>query len=135
MMEAVFIKVLNMSISAGWLILAVMLLRLLLKKAPKWISVVLWGLVGLRLVFPFSLQSVLSLIPSAEVVSPSIGYAQHPEINSGVSVIDNAVNPTLGTSLAATPMNSVNPMQTISACVVRLRKRSRMRKTLGFAIK
>ena len=112
-MEAVFIKVLNMSISAGWLILAVMLLRLLLKKAPKWISVVLWGLVGLRLVFPFSLQSVLSLIPSAEVVSPSIGYAQHPEINSGVSVIDNAVNPTLGTSLAATPMNSVNPMQII----------------------
>ncbi|MBR3239724.1 MAG: hypothetical protein IKH34_07865 [Oscillospiraceae bacterium] len=113
MMEAVFIKVLNMSISAGWLILAVMLLRLLLKKAPKWISVVLWGLVGLRLVFPFSLQSVLSLIPSAEVISPSIGYAQHPEINSGVSVIDNAVNPTLGTSLAATPMNSVNPMQIV----------------------
>lgn len=112
-MESVFIKVLNMSISAGWLILAVLLLRLLLKKAPKWISVVLWGLVGLRLVFPFSLQSVLSLIPSAEVVSPSIGYAQHPEINSGVSVIDNAVNPTLGTSLAATPMNSVNPMQII----------------------
>ena len=112
-MEAIFIKALNMSISAGWLILAVMLLRLFLKKAPKWISVVLWGIVGLRLVFPFSLQSVFSLIPSAEVVSPSIGYAQHPEINSGVSVIDNAVNPTLGTSLAATPMNSVNPMQIV----------------------
>ncbi len=112
-MEAVFIKVLNMSISACWLILAVILLRLLLKKAPKWISVVLWGLVGLRLVLPFSLQSVLSLIPSAEVISPSIGYALHPEINSGVSVIDNAVNPTLGTSLAATPMNSVNPMQIV----------------------
>ena len=113
MMESVFIKVLNMSISAGWLILAVLLLRLLLKKAPKWISVVLWGIVGLRLVLPFSLQSVFSLIPSAEVVSPSIGYARHPEINSGVSVIDNAVNPTLGTSLAATPMNSVNPMQIV----------------------
>ena len=112
-MEAILIKALNMSISATWLILAVMLLRLLLKKAPKWISVVLWGLVGLRLVLPFSLQSVFSLIPSAEVISPSIGYAQHPEINSGVSVIDNAVNPTLGTSLAATPMNSVNPMQIV----------------------
>lgn len=112
-MEAVFIKVLNMSISACWLILVVILLRLLLKKAPKWISVVLWGIVGLRLVLPFSLQSVFSLIPSAEVVSPSIGYAQHPEINSGVSVIDNVVNPTLGTSLAATPMNSVNPMQIV----------------------
>ena len=112
-MEAVFIKALNMSISAGWLILAVLLLRLLLKKAPKWISVMLWGIVGLRLVLPFSLQSVFSLIPSAEVVSPSIGYARHPEINSGVSVLDNAVNPTLGTSLAATPMNSVNPMQIV----------------------
>ena len=112
-MEAVFIKALNMSVSAGWLILAVIVLRLLLKKAPKWISVVLWGIVGLRLVLPFSLQSVFSLIPSSEVVSPSIGYAQHPEINSGVSVIDNAVNPTLGTSLAATPMNSVNPMQIV----------------------
>lgn len=112
-MEAVFIKALNMSLSATWLILAVLLLRLLLKKAPKWISVVLWSLVGLRLVLPFSLQSVFSLIPSAEVVSPSIGYAQHPEINSGVSVIDNAVNPTLGDALAATPMNSVNPMQIV----------------------
>ncbi|MBR6096161.1 MAG: hypothetical protein IKP82_04335 [Oscillospiraceae bacterium] len=112
-MEAIFIKVLNMSISAGWLILAVMLLRLLLKKAPKWIFVVLWGLVGFRLVLPFSLQSVFSLIPSAEVISPSIGYARHPEINSGVSVIDNAVNQTLGTSLAATPMNSANPMQIV----------------------
>ncbi len=112
-MEAVFIKALNMSISAGWLILAVLLLRLLLKKAPKWISVLLWGLVGLRLVLPFSLQSVFSLIPSAEVISPSIGYARHPAINSGVSVLDNAVNPTLGSSLAATPMDSVNPMQIV----------------------
>ena len=112
-MEAVFIKALNMSISATWLILAVLLLRLLLKKAPKWIMVVLWGLVGLRLVLPFSLESVFSLVPSAEVISPSIGYAQHPAINSGVSVIDNAVNPTLGSSLAATPMNSVNPMQIV----------------------
>ena len=112
-MEAILIKALNMSISATWLILAVLLLRLLLKKAPKWFSVVLWGFVGLRLVLPFSLQSVFSLIPSAEVVSPSIGYAQHPAINSGISVIDNAVNPTLGSSLAATPMNSVNPMQII----------------------
>ena len=94
-MEAILIKALNMSISATWLILAVLLLRLLLKKAPKWFSVVLWGFVGLRLVLPFSLQSVFSLIPSAEVVSPSIGYAQHPAINSGISVIDNAVNPTL----------------------------------------
>ena len=65
MMEAVFLKILNMSITAGWSVLAVILARLLLKKAPKWITVLMWGLAGIRLVCPFSLESVFSLIPSA----------------------------------------------------------------------
>ncbi len=64
-MEAVFIKLLNMSITAGYLVLAVVLLRLLLKKAPKAIFVAMWALVGLRLMVPFSLESIFSLIPSA----------------------------------------------------------------------
>ena len=62
-MELVFNKVLTMSISASWLVLAVLLLRLLLKKSPKWISVALWALVALRLVVPVSLESGLSLMP------------------------------------------------------------------------
>ena len=61
-MEAVFIKLFNMSITATWIALAVILIRLLFKKAPKHFRVFMWGLVGLRLLLPFSIESVLSLI-------------------------------------------------------------------------
>ena len=60
-METVFLKILNMSITAGWLVLAVLLMRLLLRKAPKYLTVIMWALVGIRLVLPFSLESALSL--------------------------------------------------------------------------
>ena len=73
-MEALFIKLLNMSITASYLVLAVVLLRLLLKKAPKAIFVAMWALVGLRLMVPFSLESIFSLIPSAEPVPEDIAY-------------------------------------------------------------
>jgi len=65
-MTEVFLKLLNMSLSACPLVLAVLVLRIVLKKAPKWSVVLLWGIVALRLVLPFSLESALSLIPSAE---------------------------------------------------------------------
>lgn len=68
-MTELFLKILNMSITAGWLILAVVLLRVLLKRAPKWVRCVLWALVAVRLVCPFSMESGLSLIPDAEPVS------------------------------------------------------------------
>jgi len=67
-MSAFFLKIVNMSISASWLVLAVLLLRLILKRSPKWISVLLWGLVAVRLLLPVSFESVLSLIPSTEVI-------------------------------------------------------------------
>ena len=65
-MAAVFLKLLNLSISASWLVLAVLVLRLISKRSPKWVNVLLWGIVALRLVLPFSIESALSLIPSAE---------------------------------------------------------------------
>ena len=64
-MNDLFLKIINMSISASWLVLAVLLLRFVLKKAPKWVNVLLWGIVAVRLAFPFSIESALSLIPSA----------------------------------------------------------------------
>ena len=67
-MNAIFLKILNMSISAGWLVLAVLVLRFVLKKAPGWINVWLWGLVAVRLICPFSIESGWSLIPSAETI-------------------------------------------------------------------
>ena len=110
-MAAVFLKLLNLSISASWLVLAVLVLRLVSKRSPKWMNVLLWGIVALRLVLPFSIESALSLIPSAETVSPvAVQSAPAPTITSGVSVIDNAVNPSLSEHFAAAPLASVNPL-------------------------
>ena len=110
-MAAVFLKLLNLSISASWLVLAVLVLRLVSKRSPKWMNVLLWGIVALRLVLPFSIESALSLIPSAETVSPAaVQFAPAPTITSGVSVIDNAVNSSLSEHFAAVPTASVNPL-------------------------
>lgn len=110
-MAAVFLKLLNLSISASWLVLSVLALRLVSKRSPKWMNVLLWGIVALRLMLPFSIESALSLIPSAETVSPAVvQFDPAPTITSGVSVIDNAVNPALSEHFAAAPTASVNPL-------------------------
>jgi len=110
-MSGIFLKLLNLSISASWLVLVVLVLRLVLKRAPKWVDVLLWGMVALRLMLPFSIESALSLIPSAETVSPEVvQFDPAPTITSGVEFIDNAVNPSLSESFAAAPLASVNPL-------------------------
>ena len=110
-MAAVFLKLLNLSISASWLVLAVLVLRLVSKRSPKWMNVLLWGMVALRLMLPFSIESALSLIPSAETVSPAVvQFDPAPTITSGVNIIDNAVNPALSEHFAAAPTMSVNPL-------------------------
>ena len=110
-MSGIFLKLLNLSISASWLVLVVLALRLVLKRAPKWVNVLLWGMVALRLMLPFSIESALSLIPSAETVSPEVvRFDPAPTITSGVELIDNAVNPSLSEHFAAVPTASVNPL-------------------------
>lgn len=110
-MAAIFLKLLNLSISASWLVLAVLVLRLVSKRSPKWMNVLLWGIVALRLMLPFSIESALSLIPSAETVSPAVvQFDPAPTITSGVNIIDNAVNPSLSEHFAAAPTMSVNPL-------------------------
>ena len=110
-MAAVFLKLLNLSISASWLVLVVLVLRFVWKRSPKWMNVLLWGIVALRLVLPFSIESALSLIPSAETVSPAVvQFDPAPTITSGVSVIDNAVDPSLSEHFSAVPTASVNPL-------------------------
>ena len=71
-MDAIFLKIVNMSISACWIVLAIILLRVVLKKAPKWINCVLWGIAGLRLVMPFSFESIFSLIPSTQTLPQEV---------------------------------------------------------------
>lgn len=110
-MSGIFLMLLNLSISASWLVLVVLALRLVLKRAPKWVNVLLWGMVALRLMLPFSIESALSLIPSAETLSPEVvQFDPAPTITSGVELIDNAVNPSLSESFAAAPLASVNPL-------------------------
>jgi len=110
-MAAIFLKLLNLSISASWLVLAVLALRLVSKRSPKWMNVLLWGIVALRLMLPFSIESALSLIPSAETVNPAVvQFDPAPTITSGVKIIDNAVNPSLSEHFAAAPLASVNPL-------------------------
>lgn len=110
-MDRLFLELLNLSIAASWLILAVLVLRPLLKRAPRSIVCALWLLVGLRLSLPFSVESVLSLIPSRETVSPEMVYAAQPMIDSGVKLLDQAVNPVIVESFAPNPADSVNPLQ------------------------
>ena len=104
-----FVKILNMSITASWLILAVVLLRFILKKAPKWIAVLLWGIVALRLVVPFSFESALSLIPSAEIFNAHNIQYETPTISNDIPAVSNVVNPVLGEAFAPNPASSVNP--------------------------
>ena len=117
-MSAIFLKILNMSITASWLIMAVILARLFLKKAPKWIFCILWALVAIRLLCPLSLESALSLVPSAETVNTT-HYAARPYIQSGIDVIDNVANDYLGShyfeGVTVTPGDSPsNPINVIS---------------------
>lgn len=113
-MESIFLKLLNMSITASWIAIAVMVFRLIFKKAPKVISVAMWALVGIRLVFPISFESAFSLIPSTKTIPEDIVYSQKPAIDSGVEVINNVVNPVLTQNFTPTVDASINPLQVVN---------------------
>ena len=92
-MSEFFLRIVNMSISASWLILAVLLLRFLIKRAPKWITVLLWGVVAVRLICPVSIESVMSLVPSAETINPEILSETPAPGDAEIPVTDSGVNP------------------------------------------
>lgn len=116
-MTDLFIKTLNMSISACWMILALLLIRLMLGKAPKWLFVLLWGLVAVRLLCPVSIESVLSLIPSGQTISPEILLDTTPELETGIPVVSGFVNPVLSVSNTPGIGESVNPLQVTFAII------------------
>ncbi len=94
-MDAVMIKLLNMSITAMWLILAVIILRAVLQKAPKYINLIMWALVGFRLICPFNFESMLSLIPSAETIPSNIQVSSSPAIDTSINAVNELVNPVI----------------------------------------
>ena len=110
-MSTVFLKAVNLSIKAGWLILAVILVRFLFGKAPKRIHCILWALVALRLICPFAWESSLSLIPSRETVPGNIEMMENPAIDSGIRLINETVNPVIADRFTPDPLSSANPLQ------------------------
>ena len=95
-MSALFLKILNLSITASFLIVAVVVLRFLLSKSPKWVRYILWGMVALRLVLPFSFESKLSVLPNAQSVNSesvsSTAYVSQELYQSTAEVVENSVS-------------------------------------------
>ncbi len=116
-MEKVFLEILNMSLSGSLLILVVLIVRMLLKKFPKWILCVLWGMVAVRLLCPFSIESAISLLPSAKPVPTDIAMMPRPEIDTGISSINQVVNTVIERNFTPSPVASANPLQIINFIV------------------
>ncbi len=118
-MGDIFLKLLNMSITAGWLILAVLCIRLLFRKIPKWVNCLLWGMVAIRLICPFSFESQFSILPSTEPIKSSTvveGNVQNyiPSIDSHLTIVENTINPMLAENFAYNESNSVAPLQIVT---------------------
>jgi beta-lactamase regulating signal transducer with metallopeptidase domain len=114
-MSELFLTVLNMSLTASYVILFVIFVRLPLKKAPKFISYAIWGVVAFRLIIPISFESMFSLMPrntSAVPIPHDIIYQQSPQINSGIKAVDSFISETLPAPAIGA---SVSPLQIYTA--------------------
>ena len=109
-MDGFFLKIVNMSISASWLILVVLVLRLLLKKAPKWVNVLLWGLVGIRLICPFSFESNMSLVPSVETIPQEILQYEGTKLQEP-AYLEIVTNPVLSDDVTVELAQTTDRMQ------------------------
>ena len=118
-MTGVFLKIVNMSLAASWLAVVVLAVRFLLKKAPKWVAVLLWGMVALRLICPLSFESKVSLMPSSETLPDDIVSGPDFNISSGIEPIDRQVNDYLDDryfeGVTVPTGNGFNTMRTLSA--------------------
>ena len=116
-----FIDLFNMSITASYLVLAVVIARALLKKAPKWITCLLWAMVGFRLICPFTIESVLSLIPGTQTITANETSVIKPfTVQSGIAGIDTSVNEFLGDKYAegvTVPTNTFADVTTVLSVI------------------
>lgn len=118
-MNQVFIEILNNALVTSLLIVAVLVVRFMIKPAPKWIACGLWALVAMKLVFPISIESVFSLVPSSKPISNDMEQSVAPHIETGIPAINQVVNPGLAANFTPQPQDSVNPFQiVISVCAV-----------------
>lgn len=118
-MTALFINLLNRSITAGWIVLAVIVLRILLRKMPKRFTCMLWALVGVRLLLPFSIESIFSLIPSAKTLPESF-FSDSLEIDSGIAPVDRVINPAVKIAFSnlSTGMSGAEALNIVMHCSI-----------------
>lgn len=110
-MENVFLQILNNAITVSILILVIMLVRVLCRKMPKWITCLLWILVAAKLMMPFSVESIFSLVPTSEPIPAGIAMESNPHISSGIENVDNLINPALQQHFTPDKVASANPLQ------------------------
>ena len=110
-MEQLFIGILNNAITVSALIIAIIIVRALGKKMPKWISCMLWMIVAIKLVVPIQFESALSLIPSGKPIPANIVMESNPQISSGISSVDWIVNPVISRNFKSNQLASGNPLQ------------------------
>ena len=110
-MENVFLQILNNAITVSILILAIMLVRVLCRKMPKWITCLLWILVAAKLMMPFPMESIFSLVPTSEPIPAGIAMESNPHISTGIENVDNLINPALQQHFAPDKTASANPLQ------------------------
>ncbi len=99
-MEKLFLNLVNYSLVAGWLVLAILLVRLIFKKVPKWIICILWAMVAVRLICPFSIESIFSLVPSSKPFPDEFITTATPFVDTGFTKVDQMINPIVESSLA-----------------------------------
>ena len=116
-MEAVFLKLLNMSVTASVLAVVVMLLRLGLKRAPKWVHCLMWAMVALRLILPFTIESAASLMPDNEVIIYDAALPGNLQVHTGLPGVDEHINiqlPQQGTTSSVPAESTVDIMQVLT---------------------
>ena len=114
MSDKIFLDVVNMSITGSFAMLIIILVRLLLRKAPKVFSYTLWFVAFFRLLVPFSFESVLSILPfNTMPLSTDMLYIETPCVETGIKVIDNVINPVVATEIFG---SSINVYQAFTFC-------------------
>ncbi len=109
--EKLFLLFLNMSLTGGYIIIAVLIMRFLIRKAPKWINLILWGIAGFRLILPISFNSIFSVfsaIPNSKVSTQEIIYSNTPAVRSGVPYMNSMFNPAIEGSAKQTAASNIS---------------------------
>ena len=117
-MDKFLLQIINMSITSSYVILVIVAIRFTLKKAPKIFSYGLWMIPFFRLIFPFSFESVFSLISiNTETIPKDIIYTKTPQIQSGITAIDTTVNRVLPMPVVEMSVNPIKIWLTIGSII------------------